>query len=132
MTQSQLAVHRKNEEKLRAESSSVDADVTLRPVASKPLSVLKEKERRIGKSIILLYFLLPNALILCLAEQKGRGRMPMTYTEKGRETQMVMLRTEVHDLFSDILDRVGVTEDMDLVMVHAMTKFSEVCLLIVC
>jgi len=50
----------------------------------------------------------------------------MTYTEKGRDTQMVMLRTEVHDLFSDILDRVGVTEDMDLVMAHAMTKFSEV------
>ena len=58
--------------------------------------------------------------------------MPVAYTEKGRDTQMVMLRTEIHDLFSDILDRVGVTEDTDLVMVHAMTKFSEVDWLPLC
>ena len=119
VTQSQLAVHRKNAaEKLRADLGGVGADVqssgVVAAVASKPLSVLEKKQKRIGERTHAAIFSVdPQPLILFVTDQKGRGRMPMTYTEKGRETQIVMLRTEIHDMFSDILDKVGLKEDMD-------------------
>ena len=67
-----------------------------------------------------------------IAVAGGRGRRPMSYNQKNFASQMSELRANLYPLFEEVRARAGEPEDMDTVMAHMLTKYSEVRVHVAC